>query len=139
MVACHRRLRAADKTSDVVVMAEVADEASYVPHHPKKIAFLFAAMRKFAQRLRDAGWTVEYKKLDEDGSDSICGELLRCAEAHGAEEVIATEPGEFRLIEALQACPLKVDLLEAASLPRTRVRGLAAGRKQLRDGIFTAT
>ena len=46
-------LKAADKSKDVVVMAEVGDEASYVPHHPKKIAFIFAAMRKFAARLRD--------------------------------------------------------------------------------------
>jgi deoxyribodipyrimidine photolyase-like uncharacterized protein len=41
--------------SDVVVMAEVMDEAAYVPHHPKKIAFLFAAMRKFAARLEGRG------------------------------------------------------------------------------------
>jgi hypothetical protein len=42
-------LREADRESrHVMVMAEVMDEASYVPHHPKKIAFLFAAMRKFA-------------------------------------------------------------------------------------------
>ena len=44
-------LREADQSADIVVMAEVYDEASYVPHHPKKIAFLFAAMRKFAARL----------------------------------------------------------------------------------------
>ena len=35
-------LREADRDSDVVVMAEVMDEASYVPHHPKKIAFSFS-------------------------------------------------------------------------------------------------
>ncbi len=29
-------LQAADKARDTVVMAEVADEASYVKHHPKK-------------------------------------------------------------------------------------------------------
>ena len=45
-------LAEADRDSDVVVMAEVADEASYVQHHPKKIAFIFAAMRKFAARGR---------------------------------------------------------------------------------------
>jgi NAD(P)-dependent dehydrogenase (short-subunit alcohol dehydrogenase family) len=44
-------LREADRERDVVVMAEVMDEAAYVPHHPKKIAFLFAAMRKFAAHL----------------------------------------------------------------------------------------
>ena len=47
-------LREADKTTDTVVMAEVDDEASYVQHHPKKIALIFAAMRKHAARLRDA-------------------------------------------------------------------------------------
>jgi deoxyribodipyrimidine photolyase-like uncharacterized protein len=36
-------------------MAEVSDEASYVPHHPKKIAFLFSAMRHFAQKLQQDG------------------------------------------------------------------------------------
>ena len=48
-------LQKADKGRDVIVMAEVAEEASYVQHHPKKIAFTFAAMRKFAARLRDTG------------------------------------------------------------------------------------
>lgn len=33
-------LREGDKDRDVVVMAEVGDEATYVKHHPKKIAFL---------------------------------------------------------------------------------------------------
>ena len=63
-------LREANKTSDVVVMAEVMEEASYVPHHPKKIAFLFAAMRKFAAELRADGWNVRYFTLD-DGHTSI--------------------------------------------------------------------
>ncbi|MFQ6553097.1 cryptochrome/photolyase family protein [Aestuariibius insulae] len=102
-------LREADKSRDVVVMAEVADEASYVRHHPKKIAFIFAAMRKFASRLKDEGWTVEYTKLDDaDNSGSIVGELIRRAEAHGATDVIATEPGEWRLISLLEESPIPV-------------------------------
>ena len=44
-------LRHGDPSKDIVVMAEVAEEATYVRHHPKKIAFIFAAMRKFAQSL----------------------------------------------------------------------------------------
>lgn len=55
-------LREGDKARDVVVMAEVGDEASYVKHHPKKIAFLFAAMRKFAKALEEDGWQVAYKR-----------------------------------------------------------------------------
>ncbi|WP_375258273.1 cryptochrome/photolyase family protein [Citreimonas sp.] len=102
-------LREADKSRDVVVMAEVRDEATYVRHHPKKIALIFAAMRKFAARLRDDGWDVRYTEYDDtDNAGSIVGELLRRAEQTGATEVIATEPGDWRLIEALTHAPIKV-------------------------------
>ena len=40
-------LQSADKKNDVVMLCEVMEEASYVKHHPKKIAFLFSAMRHF--------------------------------------------------------------------------------------------
>ena len=74
-------LREADKAKDTVVMAEVAAETDYVPHHPKKIAFLFAAMRKFASRLQEDGWRVAYTRLDDpDNAGSIGAELLRRAE-----------------------------------------------------------
>ena len=106
-------LREADMATDVVVMAEVADEAGYVPHHPKKIAFLFSAMRHFAETLRGEGWTVDYYQLDADNAPtSIGGALLDAAERHGSDEVVATEPGEWRLIRHLESLPLKVRLLE---------------------------
>lgn len=35
--------REIDKHHDVVFFCEVADEATYVSHQPKKIAFLFSA------------------------------------------------------------------------------------------------
>ena len=68
-------LQAADRDTDIVVMAEVADEATYVQHHPKKIAFLFAAMRKFAARLRD-----ELKRLKSVDRPQV---IRAIAEAHG--------------------------------------------------------
>ncbi|WP_424972899.1 cryptochrome/photolyase family protein [Dinoroseobacter sp. S76] len=132
-------LSEADPARDVVVMAEVQNEASYVPHHPKKIAFLFAAMRKFAARLREQGWTVTYTTLDDpENTHSIPGELLRRAAQVGATEVIATEPGEWRLIAALEDCPLPVH-----QMPDTRFLAShaefdawAEGRKQLRMEYF---
>ena len=39
-------LKEARKDRDVIVMAEVADETSYVKHHPKKIALIFSAILK---------------------------------------------------------------------------------------------
>ena len=132
-------LQMADKGSDVVVMAEVIDEASYVPHHPKKIAFLFSAMRHFAERLTDDGWSVDYARLDgNDTPDSIGAALLAAAERHGADEVIATEPGEWRLIRQLESLPLKVRLIEDDRFVATHKEfdQWAEGRKELRMEWF---
>ncbi len=132
-------LRAADKARDVVVMAEVADEAGYVPHHPKKIAFVFSAMRKFAAELRAAGWDVRYGRLDDRATGaSVCAELLRRGEEVGATEVLATEPGEWRLIEALRACPLPVTLQpdDRFLCSHADFEAWAAGRKALRLEYF---
>jgi len=124
---------------DIIVMAEVADEASYVPHHPKKIAFIFAAMRKFAAHLQDAGWQVAYTRLDDpDNSGSIPGELLRRADQFGTDQVIATEPGEWRLIQALNDVPLKLTLLPDDRFLASHhdFEIWAEGRKQLRMEYF---
>ena len=105
-------LREAEKDEDIVVMAEVAEEAGYVKHHPKKIALIFAAMRKFAVALQQTGWTVRYAQLDDtQNAGSIVGELLRRAEETGAKEVLCTEPGEWRLIEKLKHAPIKTRIL----------------------------
>lgn len=132
-------LRAADKAHDIVVMAEVSAETGYVPHHPKKIALVLAAMRKFAARLEADGWTVAYTRLDDpDNTGSIPGELIRLSAQNGAEEVIATIPGEWRLISALDELPLNVRQLpddRFLTSPRAFARW-AEGRKELRMEWF---
>lgn len=132
-------LKAADKTRDVVVMAEVRGETDYVPHHPKKIAFLFAAMRKFAKRLEGDGWRVAYARLDDpENAGSVAGELLRRAQEVGADEVLATEPGEWRLIQALEDHPLTVRQLEDDRFiaSHREFGAWAEGRKALRMEYF---
>jgi deoxyribodipyrimidine photolyase-related protein len=132
-------LRAADKSSDIVVMAEVNSEATYVKHHPKKIAFLFSAMRKFAGDLSSEGWNVRYTKLDDpDNAGSIPAELLRRAEETGAQEVLATRPGEWRLIEALEQTPLTMTILEDDRFltSHAEFETWAEGRKALRMEYF---
>lgn len=96
-------LAAGDSGTDVVLMAEVIAEAEYVRHHVKKIAFVFSAMRHFAVELREAGWTVDYICLDDAANTgTLTGEVERARRRHGIRNVVATEPGEWRLLEIMQ-------------------------------------
>ncbi|TCK29138.1 deoxyribodipyrimidine photolyase-related protein [Ancylobacter aquaticus] len=133
----------ADKGRDVFLLAEVMSEASYVRHHVKKIAFLFAAMRHFAEALRSAGYTVRYVALDDEGnSQSLDGEILRAVAALAPSRVVVTEPGEWRLREGFEALrlalPVPLDVL-----PDTRFLcshaafgTFAEGRRELRMEYF---
>jgi deoxyribodipyrimidine photolyase-related protein len=91
-----------DAKTDVVLMAEVSEEARYVRHHKQKLVLLFAAMRHFAQTLRDEGLRVDYIALDDPlNTGSFSGELERARQRHGCSRVVLTEPGEWRVLEMM--------------------------------------
>ena len=54
-----------DPSADVVWMAEVGEEATYVWSHKARIAIFLAAMRHFRDALRDKGAAVDYHVLDD--------------------------------------------------------------------------
>ena len=58
-------LQHVDRSKAVILLMEVWDEATDVRHHKKKIAFIFSAMRHFAEELRSDGWSVDYVALDD--------------------------------------------------------------------------
>lgn len=94
-------LRDVDRAEAVVLMMEVADEATSVRYHQQKIAFLFSAMRHHADALRKAGWTVDYVKLEDDGNtQSFDGEVKRALARHGSTRVVTVEAGEWRVLDA---------------------------------------
>ncbi len=83
---------------DTILMCEVMQEARYVPHHPQKIAFIFAAMRHFAETLRAQGHRVRYVTLDDAANrGDLHGEVTRAITALKPQRLIVTEPGEWRL------------------------------------------
>ncbi|RIA56247.1 cryptochrome/photolyase family protein [Dichotomicrobium thermohalophilum] len=136
-------LRAADPANAVVLMAEVYEEASYVPHHKKKLAFIFSAMRHFADALRAQGWTVEYTKLDDPGNaGSFDGEVERAIERHRPACLIVTEPGEWRVAQKFadwrDSLDIPVEVLDDDRFlcSRADFRDWAAGRKSLRMEYF---
>jgi deoxyribodipyrimidine photolyase-related protein len=136
-------LNGLDKARDVVLIAEVLDEATYVRHHKQKITFLFSAMRHFAEELIQDGVKVDYVRLDDPANTgSFTGELARAVARHGATEVFVTEPGEWRVWEMM------LDWRETLGVP-VHIRGddrfiasrdefarWAEGRKQFRMEFF---
>jgi deoxyribodipyrimidine photolyase-related protein len=136
-------LAACDPARDIVLMCEVAEEATYVRHHKKKIILLFSAMRHFANELRGLGWQVAYTKLDDDGNrGSFTGELARAVANHSPERIVVTEPGEWRVRDAMSRWSaefhLPVDILVDTRFisPITEFAAWAKGRKQLRMEFF---
>jgi deoxyribodipyrimidine photolyase-related protein len=131
------------EADDVVVMAEVREEATYVRHHKKKIVFVFSAMRHFAEQLKAEGVTVRYTRYeDPDNRGSLYGEVLKVVEAMRPEELVVTAPGEFRLLEEIRSWSdrlgLRVSIVEDDRFLATpeEFADWAKGRKQLRMEYF---
>lgn len=132
-----------DPETDVVFMAEVHDEATYVPHHKQKIALVFSAMRHFAEELREEGIRVDYVCLDEqDNSGCFSGELQRALERHCCDRIVVTEPGEWRVLEMIKAwpgalgCPADIRSDTRFLSSTEEFAAWARGRKSLRMEYF---
>jgi deoxyribodipyrimidine photolyase-related protein len=126
---------------DVVFMCEVNEEASYVKHHKKKIAFIFSAMRHFAEELRDNGYRVKYIKLnDQKNQGSFKKETERIAQLLNPDRIILTKPSEYRVLKDIQTWKLntKIEIREDDRFLCTlgEFKNWADGRKELRMEFF---
>ncbi|WP_029030578.1 cryptochrome/photolyase family protein [Salinarimonas rosea] len=128
---------------DVVLMVEVAEEATYVRHHKQKIAFLFSAMRHFADELAREGIAVDYVRLDDPGNEgSFSAELARAVARHAPDRVVVTEPGEWRVLEAMrdwrEELGVPVEIREDNRFLATKAEfaAWAGEKKQLRMEFF---
>ena len=99
-----------DKINDLVLICEVHSEATYVKHHKKKIAFLFSAMRHFAEDLLNQGYNVLYTKYDDEANTgSLLGEVKRVLNIHRIEKIILTKPNEYRLFSEMLKLKMMTD------------------------------
>lgn len=128
---------------DAVWMAEAADEAEHVWSHKQRIAVFLAAMRHFRQRLEAAGRRVFYSALDDcEEASSLGGRLRADLRRMGPERVLATRPGEWRVLRQLEAAcgetGVELELFEDGSFYTTPegFRNYAEGRKTLRMEYF---
>jgi deoxyribodipyrimidine photolyase-related protein len=125
----------------VVLMAEVAEEAEYVPHNRHKIVLVFAAMRHFRERLRAAGYEVVY--FDFTAGIASLGQDLDCVrERRDFARVRCTEPGEYRVRELLdtwseqRGVAFEWEEDDHFLCSSAEFRRWAEGRKQLRMEYF---
>jgi deoxyribodipyrimidine photolyase-related protein len=132
-----------DPARDVVLLMEVDAECTYVHHHPQKIALVLSAMRHFSRALAARGVRVDHVRLDDpDNTQSFAGEVARAVARHRPARIIATHPGEWRVLEDIRgweaALGVPVELREDTRFLATLgfFRQWAGGKKQLRMEFF---
>ena len=133
---------------DVILMAELKTEAGYANHHQKKIAFIFSAMRHFAEDLKSQGHHVDYIAYDDpENSGDFTGEVTRAIsrhkdDDHAIDRIIVTAPGEYRLKTIFDGWQdrfaLPVDILDDDRFLSSieQFKTWAEGRKTLRMEFF---
>ena len=136
-------LAAGDPGQDLVLMAEVQEEATYVRHHKKKIAFLFSAMRHFALELEGRGWRVDYVKLDAPNNQGgFTAQLAEAVSRHQPDQILVTEAGEWRVLEMIKGweaalgLPVRILADDRFVCSHGEFQRWAEGRKQLRMEYF---
>lgn len=104
-------LQHCDLDNDWILIAEVRQEASYVKHHQKKIAFLFSAMRHFAQELISQGYNLHYTHYDDQNNQgSLFGEVERLCKQKNIKKIVLTHPGEYRVLAEMQSWQDKLNI-----------------------------
>lgn len=132
-----------DPKRDIVLMTEVMEETTYVPHHKQKIVLVLSAMRHFADSLRETGVTVDYVTLeDPHNTGDLTTEMQRAVARHTPDRVVVTEPGEWRvkaMVEGwgvLAALPVEVRTDDRFFASPARFAAWARGRKAWRMEHF---
>ncbi len=134
-----------DATQDAVWMAEVAEESTHVWSSQPRIALFLAGMRHFAEALRKAGRPLHYRRLDDPATRaSLAAQLAEDIQALQPRRLVLTQPGDWRVLQALQGVAreagLPLDLREDRHFFTTpadfAVHAAARGERGLRMEFF---
>jgi deoxyribodipyrimidine photolyase-related protein len=97
--------------ADRVLLIEATDFADRRPYHPQKLGLVFAAMRHARDRLREAGYEVDYRQADTFGAAldahfaTVPGDDLRLMRppSHGAvsrlRDLVAARGGSLTVVD----------------------------------------
>ncbi|MGC6476557.1 MAG: cryptochrome/photolyase family protein [Parvibaculales bacterium] len=131
---------------DTILMCELHSETHYVRHHKRKIAFIFSAMRHFAEELRQAGHKVIYVQYDNpENSGTFSGEVARHLKLLQCDHLIVTEAGEYRLQQEIAGwaetfhCTIDIREDDRFLASHEMFQNWAQGRKTLQMEFFYRT
>jgi deoxyribodipyrimidine photolyase-related protein len=100
-----------NKSEDKILMCEVMSEATYTPHHKKKLAYIFSAMRHFAEELNSNGHSIFYTKIDEPKNQgSFFAELENFCKINKPKKIIITEASEWRVLDDIKLWQSKLGI-----------------------------
>ena len=140
---CIASLTDIDPVNDFIFMAELKEEATYVKHHKKKIAFIFSAMRHFAEECRLKGWNVCYIDYENPlNKENFLSQLQLVIDTFSPELLCMVEAGEFRLRQAFKnfqletSTPFEIRKDTRFFSSEEHFRNWADGRTQLRMEYF---
>jgi deoxyribodipyrimidine photolyase-related protein len=132
-----------NKETDKVLMSEVKEEATYVKHHKKKIAFVFSAMRHFSNELQNHGFASIYVKYDAaDNHGCLFEQVKYTCSLHTFKSITIMHPGEYRLLEEVMTWENKLNITVNITpdnrfiATQTFFSDWADGRKQYRMEFF---
>ena len=132
----HSWFKESDKQVTYVMM-EIRQETDYVAHHIQKVAAFFAAMRSFAERLRELGHRVTYLTLDDPtNQQSIAANIANLLHQKKITQFEYLLPDEHRLDLQLkqlaEKLPVPVQIADTDHFltKRSELKDFFAGKKR---------
>lgn len=131
-------LASVSRESSIIVLMEVEEFVTNVPHHPKKIAFLYSAMRHFAKELEKKGFAVSYITMEaKENKQKLFSNLKVLTQKYKPQSLIVTEPSEYHLLKEVKSwegklsCGLQIKEDTRFFCSHTMFREFAKGKKRL--------
>lgn len=129
--------------TDTIMLVEPKEEFTNINHHQKKIAFLIAAQRHFAEELQAKNYKIYYRKLDDPTPPlSYHKEIINAITALKPNKLVVTKPNDWRWQEMInnlaKALDLEVEVRpdERFLCPIPQFKSWAKGKQQLRMEYF---
>ncbi|MCA9402525.1 MAG: cryptochrome/photolyase family protein [Candidatus Omnitrophica bacterium] len=134
-------LREADAKCDLIWMAEVEQEITYVPSHKQRIAFFLSAMRHFRDELIRRKYRVHYHELSAqpscDRASDFASLLKQDIQRYEISRIVVVQPGDYRVAVMLEdvadTCRVELQILEDTHFYQNIAEfvGYARGKKSL--------